>query len=155
MSAVLLLVPADRQVTSAIETALDLAARREASLVAAVVVDDAAAGRLSSRMIDVGLLAEKITDQVSEALMREHQVRGQALLREIAERARARGIPCRTTLEIGDPGEICRVLAQREDCAVAVVVTEKRSWVTRIFAGGQPLEVPAFGGCAVVPVEED
>ena len=155
MSDILLLVPPDRQVTRAIDTALDLASARSAGLVAAVVIAIDASDRLSDRMIDVGFLGERITDQVSETLAREHRIRGQALLAEIAGQARARAIPCRTTIETGDPGEVCRRLVETEGVAAAVVVTDKRSWLARILAGAQPLRPPNLSGCEVTLVEED
>ncbi len=155
MSDVLLLVPPDRQVTSAISTALDLAAGRGAGLIAAVVIDVDATERLSSRMIDVGLLAEKVTDQFSETLTREHHVRSEALLADIAAQAAARGIACRTLHEHGDPGEVCRRLVEEARVAVAVISVERRSWVARLLARGEPVRAPVLGGCEIVLVEED
>lgn len=155
MSNVLLLVPPDRQVTRAIATALDLAAARGAGLVAAVVIDADASDRLSSRMIDVGLIAEKVTNQFFETLAREHRVRGEALLAEVAEQARLRGIPCRTAIETGDPGEVCGRLVETADVAAAVVVVEKRSWIARLLARGELVRPPKLGGCEVTLIEED
>jgi hypothetical protein len=155
MSDVLLLVPPDRQVTGVISTALDLAAERGAGLLAAVVIDADATERLSSRMIDVGLLAEKVTDQFSETLAREHRVRSEALLADIAAQAAARGIACRTLLENGDPGEVCRRLVEESRVAVAVIAVERRSWVARLLARGEPVQPPVLGGCEIVLVEED
>ena len=155
MSSVVLLVPPDRQITRAIAAALDLAAARGAELIAAVVIDADATDRLSSRMIDIGLLAEKVTDQFSETLAREHHVRGEALLAEIGEQARGRRIACRTLVESGDPGEVCRRLVETTDATAAVVVVEKRSWLARILARGEPLRAPMLGGCEVTFVDED
>ena len=155
MSNVLLLVPPDRQVMRAIATALDLAVARNAGLIATVVIDADATERLSSRMIDVGLLAEKVTDQFSETLAREHHVRGDALLAEIAQQARGRAIPCRTLIETGDPGEVCRRLVATADVTAAVIVVEKRSWLARILARGEPLQTPTLGGCEITLVHED
>ena len=155
MSDVLLLVPPDRQITDAIATALDLAASRRAGLIAVVVIDADASVRLASRMIDVGLLPEKVTDQFSETLAREHQIRAEALLGEIRERAEARDIACQTAIETGDPGEICRRTVASADVAIAVLVAEKRSWIGRFLARGQPLRPPDLGGCEVLVVDED
>jgi nucleotide-binding universal stress UspA family protein len=155
MSDVLLLVPPDRQITRAIQQALDLAARRGQGLLAAVVLDADATLRLAGRMIDVGLLPEKITDQVSETLAREHRMRAEMVLADVAEQARARGLPCRTTIESGDPADVCRRLVAAGGISVAVVVTEKRSWIGRVLSGAEPLQPPALGGCELVLVEED
>jgi nucleotide-binding universal stress UspA family protein len=155
MSNVVLMLPADRQVSRAIATALDLAEQRKAGLIAALVIDADAAQRFSSQMIDRGLVAEKVTDQLSEALAREHRIRGEALLHEICEETRARGIPCRTMLETGDPGQICRRLVETDDVAAVVLVTEKRSWLGRALGLGQPLRPSALGGCEVLVVPED
>jgi hypothetical protein len=106
-------------------------------------------------MIDIGMLAEKITDQVAETVEREHRIRAEALLRDIIEQARARGIAARTAIETGDPGEACRKLVAAADVSTAVVVTEKRSWLSRLLTVGQPLRLPALGGCEVVLVGED
>jgi nucleotide-binding universal stress UspA family protein len=155
MSNVLLLLPPDRQVSRAIETALDLAAQRGAGLIAALVIDADAAHRLSNHMIDEGLVAEKVTDQVAAALAREYRIRGEALLNEICEQTRARGIPCRTLMETGDPGEVCRRLVDTADVSTAILVAEKRSWIGRALSLGQPLRPVALGGCEVLVVNED
>jgi hypothetical protein len=155
MSKALLLVPADRQVTGAIAKALAVATERRLDLVAAVVVDTGDADRLSARMMDVGVLGEKISDQVSAALTREHRLRGEAVLAEVAEQAQARGVRCETRLEIGDPGDVCRRLVESEDVRVAVLVVEKRSWIGRVLTRAQPLRPPVLGGCEVVLVDED
>ena len=155
MSGVLLLVPPDRQVTGAISTALDLAQAHGDELLAVVVIDADASVRLAGRMIDVGLLPEKITDQLSETLAREHQVRAEALLCEIDERAAARRIRLRTGIESGDPGEVCRRLVASESVDTVILVAEKRSWLTRVLAGGEPLRPRDLGGCEVVVVDED
>jgi nucleotide-binding universal stress UspA family protein len=155
MTEVLLLVPPDRQVTKAIQTALDLAAQRGAGLLAAVVIDEDASARLARRMINVGMLAEKITDQVAQTLEREHRIRGEALLREIAEHAAARAIPCRTIIASGDPAEAVRRLVVGADIVAAVVVTETRSWFERLISVGQRLRLPALDGREVILVGED
>jgi nucleotide-binding universal stress UspA family protein len=154
VSTVLLLVPPDRQITGAIAAALNLAETRGAGLLAVAVVDTGASARLSSRMTDVGLLAEKVTDQLSETLAREHRVRGEALLREICDQAQARGVPCRTAIESGDPAEVCRRLVEGQDVTAAVLVAEKRSWLGRILARGR-LFRPEGLGCEVLVVDED
>jgi nucleotide-binding universal stress UspA family protein len=155
MSTVLLLLPPDRQVTRAIATALDVAAERGAKLIAVVVIDDDASLRLATRMIDVGLLAEKLTDQVSEAMEREHRIRGDALLTEVADQARTRGIACERRLEHGDMDEVCRLLVEATGASAAVLVAEKRSWLARMLTGGEPLRPAALGGCELIIVDED
>ena len=155
MSNVLLMLPPDRQVSRAIETALDLAEKRSAGVIAALVIDDDAAHRSSHQMVDEGLVAEKVAETVSEALAREHRIRGEAVLNEICEQTRARGIECRTLLEIGDPGAVCRRLVDTEDISAAVLVAEKRSWLGRALGLGQALSPAVLGSCEVIVVNED
>lgn len=152
---VLLLMPPDRQVTGAIAKALDLAAERDARLVAAVVVDEDAGERLSSRIADRGVLGDGVTDRIAEAVEREHRIRAEALLREVADQARTRGLTCTTLVETGDPSAVCRRLVATERASVAVVVVERRSWLARMLSGGQPLEPVQLGGSEVVLVDED
>lgn len=155
MNNVLLMLPPDRQVTRAIETALDLAEKRQAGLIAALVIDADAAHRSSNQMIDEGLVSEKVAGQVSEAMTREHRIRGQALLNEICQETRARGIECRTFIETGDPGAVCRRLVDTENVGAAILVAEKRSWLGRALGLGQALQPAALGNCEVIVVNED
>jgi nucleotide-binding universal stress UspA family protein len=156
MSNVLLMLPPDRQVGRAIATALDLAQQRSAGLIAALVIDTDAAHRLSHQMMDKGLVAEGVTEDLLDALEREHRIRGEAILHGICEQTTARGIPCRTLLETGDPGAVCRRLVEAGDVTAVVLVPEKRSWLGRALGlGGQALRPEGLGGCEVFVVPED
>jgi nucleotide-binding universal stress UspA family protein len=155
VSSILLLLPPDRQVSGAIAAALDLAAKRRADLIAVVVIDDDASDRLSSHLIDIGLIADKVTDQVTETLGREYHIRAEALLQEVADQARTRGIACRTSIEEGDANDVCRRLIATADVSAVVLVAEKRSLLARILARDEPLHPPDLGGCEVIVVDED
>ena len=79
----------------------------------------------------------------------------EALLNEICQQTRARGIECRTLMETGDPGAVCRHLVDTESVTAAVLVAEKRSWLGRALGLGQALRPAALGSCEVIVVNED
>jgi hypothetical protein len=58
-------------------------------------------------------------------------------------------------IETGDPSDVCaRVIADRH-VRYAVVVAEKRAWLTRMLARSATVRLPALAGCEVVLVEEE
>jgi hypothetical protein len=57
-------------------------------------------------------------------------------------------------IEEGDPGEICAALVREHEIATAVLVAEKRSWLTRFLSRSAPLNLPTLAGCEVKVMED-
>jgi nucleotide-binding universal stress UspA family protein len=155
MSNVLLVIPAGKESQQAVRTAIDLAKQHGSSLVALVVLDADVPARVAHRLTDVGFMSEQIGQQVSDAIQHEHQARAAVLLHALAERAKNEGVAVTALVEQGDTDEICSRVIRTYRIGIAILVAEKRSWLTRLLSHGAAVRLPALAGCEVRVMEED
>jgi nucleotide-binding universal stress UspA family protein len=152
---VLILIPPGRQPRQAMRAAVDLARERGSALIALVVIDPDAAARVTSRFSEVGFMSEHTENQVSTTILRELRAQAEASLRTLAEHATKDGVAVTPLLEEGDTEDICRRVIRTHQIGVAVLVAEKRSWLTRFLARSAAVNLPTLAGCEVRVMEED
>lgn len=152
---VLILIPPGKQPQQAIDTAITEAKRRGSTLVALVVLDRELAARVSSRFSESGFMSEHVEHQVSATIMREYRAQAEALLRTIAEHATREGVAVTPLLEEGDTEDVCGRVIRTHQIGTAVLVAEKRSWLTRFLSRSAAVNLPALAGCEVRVMEED
>lgn len=155
MHNVLLVIPANKEPQRASTAAIELARQRGGELVALVVVDPNVPSYAASSLTDVGFMGEEVGEQVSETIAREYHARSAALLHTLAERAKNEGVVVTPILEEGDIGEICRRVIRTHQIGIAVLVAEKRSWLTRLLSRSAAVQLPTLSGCEVRVMEED
>jgi hypothetical protein len=102
----------------------------------------------------VGLVGERVSDSVVDALAREQRARAETLLNQIAEHAKREGVAFTALIEAGDPSDICRHIIETHDVQCAVLVAEKRSWLTRLLSRAAAVRLPAGAGCEVKVMED-
>lgn len=153
-SNVLLLLPADHSSQAAVGEAIAAAKQRGGRLLVAVALDSGLVERVSEALTEDGFIGEKISDQVSATLLREYHARAGALAAEIGALARSEGVETEHVFEQGDPAEICRRLIPLHAIGLAVLVAERRSWLTRLLSR-HALKTPALADCEVRVFEED
>ena len=151
---VLLLVPPNREPQTAVREAIALAKSRGGTLFVVAAVDADVMQRISDRLSDVGFIGEKVSDQVYETLSREYHERAAELVRSIAEQAGEAGVAAQPLVEEGDPSEVCNRLVRVHDIGLALLVAERRSWLTRLLSRGA-IRLPAVASCEVRILEED
>ena len=154
MSNVLLVIPAAKESEVALCTAIELAQERRGTLVALVVLDADLPGRVATTLTEVGFMGEQLGDQVRAAIVHEDRAGAEALLHALTERARKEGVTVTPLIEQGDTGEICSRVIRAYQIGIAVLVAERRSWLTRFLSRGA-VKLPALLGCEVRIVEDD
>jgi nucleotide-binding universal stress UspA family protein len=154
MSNVLLLLSAEIEAPNATRYALQRAKDLGGGLVAVAVLDPNVSKRVASTLANVGFVGEKVSENVMQTLEREQRAQAEALLNQIEEQARKLGIAFDAIVEEGDPGEICARIVRQHDIATAVLVAEKRSWLTRFLSRSAPMNLPALAGCEVKVMED-
>ena len=155
MQNVLIVIPADQEPQQAIRAALALAKERGGGLVALVVLDADLPARVASTLAEVGFVGEHLGSQVSDAIVREYRNRSDALLQALVERGKREGVGVTPIIEQGDAGEICGRVIRTHHIGTAVLVAEKRSWLTRFLSRSAAVNLPALAGCEVRVMEED
>jgi hypothetical protein len=151
---VLLVVPPGIRPRAARDHALDAAARAGGALVGLVLLDPAETARIAATL-DSAFMGERVSDRVVEILAREQRSQGEAVLGEIAAHAAARGVPFVPLIEAGDADEVCARVIRTQHIAEAVLVVEKRSWLSRILSRSAAVKLPAMANCALTVMEED
>jgi len=142
---------APRAVSDAVQHARDAGGR----LIVLTVVNPALTARVGAALTDVGFVGEQVSDDVMHTLAREQQAHAEALLHRIGEQAKRAGVPFTPLIETGDPSEVCARVIAEHHVRHAVLVAEKRSWLTRILARSATVRLPAVAGCEVEVVEEE
>lgn len=155
MRNVLLMIPAGKEPQEAIGTAVELARQRGGTLVVVVVLDANLPGQVAIRLTEVGFMGEQIGRQVSDAIAHEYHTRATALLQALADRANKEGVPVIPLIEQGDTGEICSRIIRSHQIGTAVLVAEKRSWLTRFLSHSAAVKLPELANCEVRVMEED
>lgn len=75
-------------------------------------------------------------------------------MKQIAEQAKREGVEFTTLIKEGDPSDICGRIIETHDVQCAVLVAEKRSWLTRLLSGAVVVKLPAGTGCEVKIMED-
>ncbi len=153
MPNVLLVIPPGIEPRRARDEALAAAERLDGGLVALVVLDPAETTRIAATL-DSAFMGDRVSDRVVEVLARESRGRADEMLAALAAEAGRRGVAFTPLVEEGDPSEVCARVIRARDIALAVVVAEKRSWLSRFLSGGADVRLPALAGCEVKVLEE-
>lgn len=155
MQNVLVVIPAGKEPQSALLAAIDLAKARGAQLVALVVLDPNVSSRVASTLTEVGFMSDEVGSQVSNTLLHEYRVESEAILQGLAERAKKEGVAVTPLIEQGETGDICSRVIRTHQIGTAILVAEKRSWLTRFLSRSAAMSIPALSGCEVRVMEED
>jgi nucleotide-binding universal stress UspA family protein len=155
MPNVLLVIPDGAEPLRAMAAAIDLAKARRGRLVALIVLDPAQASRVTRTLSEEGFISEAVGTQVGATITNEHRSDAGALLQALCERARKDGVVVTPLIEEGDAGEICDRVIRAHHIGTAVLVAEKRSWLTRFLSRDVVVQVATLSGCEVKMMEED
>ena len=155
MNNVLLVLSPVSDARRAIADAVQRAHKAGGHLIALTVVNPDLTARVGAAFTDVGFVGEQVSDDVMHTLAREQRAHAEALLQRIGEQARTAGVPFTALIETGDPSEVCARVIADHHVRYAVLVAEKRSWLTRILARAATVRLPAVAGCEVEVVEEE
>ncbi|MBI4519118.1 MAG: hypothetical protein HY699_25285 [Deltaproteobacteria bacterium] len=154
MPNVLLMIPPGVEPCRSRDQAIASAQRLGGTLIALIVLDPAETARVASSL-DSAFIGDRVSDRVVEVLTREARTRAEALVRSLGEQVAKAGVRFTSLIEEGDPGTICARVMRTHDVGAAVLVAEKRSWLSRLLSRGADVRLPALAGCEVRVVEED
>jgi nucleotide-binding universal stress UspA family protein len=153
MNNVLLVIAPGYDAPNAFAYAVERARQSNGSLVVLAVLDPEAHAHLADALTDRGWVGERVSEDVVGALERDHRAHAQAQVEQLCDEARQAGLSCEARVEVGDPGEVCRQVVAERGVSLAVVVVERRSWVTRFLSRSAPVKLPALPGCELKVME--
>lgn len=154
MANVLLVIPPGIRPRAARDHAIDAAVHAGGSLIGLVLLDSSETARLAASL-DSAFMGERVSARVVEVLAREQRSQAEAVLGEIAAAAQARAVPFVPLIEEGDADEVCAQVIRAHQVASAVLVVERRSWLSRILARSSAVKLPAMANCALTVMEEE
>ena len=139
---------------NAVAYALRRAAEIGGGLVALAVLDPDMTQRVAATLTNIGFVGEKVSESVMRTLEREQRAQAEALLKHIGEQAAQQGVPYTSLVEEGDPSEICARIIRSHSVESAVLVAEKRSWLTRFLSRSASVNLPSLEGCEVKVMDD-
>lgn len=154
MANVLLVIPPGIRPRAACDQALDAAQRGGGTLIALVLLDPAETARIAATL-DSAFMGERVSDRVVEVLSREQRNQAEAVLAAIGEQARARGTRFVPLIEEGDADEVCARVIRAHQVSAAILVVEKRSWLSRILSRSAGVKLPAMADVTLTVLEEE
>ena len=153
MTNVLLVIPPGIRPRVARDHAIELAKREGGGLVGLVLLDPAETARIAATL-DSAFMGERVSDRVVEVLTDEQRSQADAVLDDVGEQARAAGVPFTPLVADGDPEDVCAQMIRAHQVCAAVLVVEKRSWLSRILARSAAVRLPAMADCTLTVIEE-
>lgn len=153
MTNVLLIIPPGIRPRQARDHAIALARQHAGGLVALVLLDPDETARIAAKL-DSAFMGERVSDRVVEVLTGEQRSQAQAVLDEVGEHARSAGLSFTALIEEGDPEEVAARVIRAHHVGAAVLVVEKRSWLSRILARSAAVRLPAMADCSLTVIEE-
>ena len=154
MSNVLIVLSPTTDAPAAVAYALRRAKELRGELVGLVTLRPDAAQRIATTLADKAFIGEKVSEDVIDALEREQHTQAESCLGRIAIQAHHEGIPFTPLIEAGEPSEVCGRVAAAHDVQLAVLVAEKRSWLTRLLSPSSAVKLPALFGCEVKVMDD-
>jgi nucleotide-binding universal stress UspA family protein len=154
MRNVLLVVAPGYEAPNALAYAVARAREFGGKLVALAVLDPDANKQVSSTLSNVGFVGGRVREDLVEALEKEQRTVAEMQVQVAAEEARRRGIASSVLIEEGDPSEVCARVVREHAIGLAVLVAERRSWVTRFLSRSAPVRLPTFAGCEIKVMED-
>jgi nucleotide-binding universal stress UspA family protein len=154
MKKALLVIPARADAPNAIAYAVGRAKDAGGDLLAVVVLDPNVTQRIAETLTDQAFVGEEVSQNVADTVAKEQRVQAEDLLNQIAEQAKNAGVACSPLIEEGDPSEICTRLIRTHNVQSAVLVAEKRSWLTRFLSRAAAVKLPALAGCEVKVMDD-
>jgi hypothetical protein len=151
---VLLVVAPGYEAPRATAYALERARQANGRLIALAVLDPEAHHAVAKTLSDVGFVGERVSEDVVEALEGERRTFAEEQLRQIGEAAAREGVSFSGLVEEGEPTEVCERVARAHGVGFAVLVAEKRSWVTRFLSRSAPVRLPSLADCEVKVLED-
>jgi nucleotide-binding universal stress UspA family protein len=154
MKTVVLVTSPRIEAPNAVAYAIRRARETGATLVAVVVLDADLTQRVAAALTNEGFVGEKVSDSVVDILSREQRTRAEALLGQIGAAAQQAGVPFDSSIEAGDASEVCARVIGARGAFLAVLVAEKRSWLTRFLSRAAAVELPSMRGCEVQVMDD-
>ena len=154
MGCLMLVLSPTRHIPRSIDLALSMVQDTKRPLLAVFVIDTKVADAISSRIVDIGFLGDKVSDQLEAAILKEYEGRGRRELAEVKDRAQELGVECETMMSRGDFVEECLRIAREREAQSMVVSRAERSNLSRKLFGSVVDELLEQAKCTVLVVSD-
>lgn len=138
-----------------IETALQIAAERQAELLVLFVLDAEILPAVSRKLTEDGWIGGKPSEQFVAALRQEYKEQAQTKLHEVEEAAAAKSIAVRTVSRQGHLVKEALALCKQEKIDLIIVTRRKRSRLSRLLFGSAVADLKRQASCTVKVVDEE
>jgi len=152
---IMLLLSFLRRSPRCIETALQIAAERQAELLVLFVLDAEILPAVSRKLTEDGWIGGKPSEQFVAALRQEYKEQAQTKLREVEAAAAAKNIVVHTLSRQGHLVKEALALCKQEKIDLIIVTRRKRSRLSRLLFGSAVADLKRQASCTVKVVDEE
>jgi len=154
MGYLMLVLSPTRHSPKSVDLAVSMVQSSRRPLLAVFIIDTKVADAISGRIVDIGFLGDKVSDQLESAILKEYEARGRRELDEVRERAQELGIECEIMVSRGDFVEECLRIAKEKKVEDMVVSRAERSNLSRKLFGSAVNELLERAICPVMVVSD-
>ena len=151
---ILLVLSTTRHNPNTINVAIEEAKARGARLHILFILDSAMANDIYARLTDLGFIGEKPSHQISDAILGEYRMRGEAKIREVEEKAKSAGIETGSSLSEGDFVAICLSEINTLRTDLVILSRKKRSNLSRFLFGSSVDKLKRSATCEIRVIDE-
>jgi nucleotide-binding universal stress UspA family protein len=155
MGYVMLVLSPTRHNPKSVDLALSLVQTSRRPLLAVFIIDTKVTDAISSRIVDIGFLGDRVSTQLKKAILNEYEGRGRRDLDEVRKRAQELGVDCETLVRKGEFVEECLRIAGERTVEEVVVSRAERSNLSRKLFGSAVNELLQKATCPVMVISDD
>jgi len=130
----LVIMSPERRSQEAIHFAVAQAAEQKMSLKAVYVIEESILKAVEKELAEIGFIGDKPGHEVSAALQKEHESRGQKVLDEISKESAKHNVSVTTEIVTGYYFRVCDELAASSAVGAVVVIDLKKGFFKKIFS---------------------
>lgn len=153
---VLLVLSTSRTSDEVIDSAVEEARKRDATLVALYILEKELANEVFDTFTDIGFIGDRPSADITESLMREYRQRGYEELGKVQVKAMEAGVGFDSVMEEGNYVTTVLDAVAGMDVALAVLVRKKKKKsLLKYFSRSLVEEVREQAPCEVIVFEEN
>ncbi len=155
MEKVLLILSNARTSSKAVDYAIDLAKKKNATLIALFIIEKEVVSEVFETFSDIGFIGDKPSTKLTQVMMREFRQRGYEELQLVEDLAAEQNVTVEPIIEEGDFLGKALWVIDKYDISSAVAIKKKRSAIASYFIKSQVLKLEEQVTCTMEVFEEE
>lgn len=129
----LIVLSPERKSGEAMQFSVAYAREKNLSLNVVYVVEESITKAVEKEMSEIGFIGDKPGSEVTTALIREYEARGQKILLAFKDLAQKFGLAVKTEIRAGFYIQLCEELAAQSLVSEIIFITRKKGFMDKLF----------------------